>query len=193
MRMKKIAVEKNVFIPMPVCLVGALVEGKPNFLAVGWVSRVNGTPPMVAVGLNKGHYTAGGIMQTETFSVCFPGPDLVEKTDYCGMVSGRKADKSALFQLFYGETKTAPMIAECPLCLECRLDQAVQLPTNTVFIGKIAGAYSEERFMSGGMLDFEKIDPMLLTMPDNTYWSLGKTVGKAWSAGKGMMGGKGNP
>ena len=33
----------------------------------------------------------------------------------------------------------------------------------------------------------KKIDPFLLTMPDNTYWSLGESIGKAWNAGKKLM------
>jgi flavin reductase (DIM6/NTAB) family NADH-FMN oxidoreductase RutF len=31
--------------PMPMVLVGSVVEGKANFMAVGWVSRVNFKPP----------------------------------------------------------------------------------------------------------------------------------------------------
>jgi flavin reductase (DIM6/NTAB) family NADH-FMN oxidoreductase RutF len=45
--MGKIRINANVFMyPMPVVLVGATVKGKPNFMAVGWVSRVNANPPM---------------------------------------------------------------------------------------------------------------------------------------------------
>ena len=47
---------------------------------------------------------------------------MMEKTDFCGLVSGRDIDKAALFDVFYGELKTAPMITECPLSLECRLE-----------------------------------------------------------------------
>ena len=31
--------------PMPVVLVGATVDGRPNFMAVAWFSNVNSTPP----------------------------------------------------------------------------------------------------------------------------------------------------
>ena len=183
--MEKISVGNNVFIyPMPVTLVGTMVNGKPNFMAAGWINRVNANPPMLGIGIHRPHYTTGGILENKTFSVCFPSSKMVEKTDYCGLVSGKKVDKSELFDVFYGNLNTAPMIAECPLCLECRLVQTVELPTNNWFIGEIVESYTEANYLSDGKLDVTKMDPMVLTMPDNGYWKVGQQVGKAWSAGK---------
>ena len=179
----RINLGQHVIPPMPVALVGALVGGKPNFMAVGWLTRVNHQPPMLAVALNKQHHTPKGIIENGTFSACFPNVAMAQITDYCGVVSGRKADKSELFEVFYGETETAPMIAECPLNIECKLVQTVELPSNNLYIGEIVNAYSEERFMTDGKLDFQKLDPLLLTMPDNNYWSFGENVGKAWKDG----------
>lgn len=181
--MSRISLGNNVIPPMPVALVGALVDGVPNFMTVGWLTRVNYQPPMLAVALNKQHHTPKGIVENGTFSACFPNVAMEKITDYCGVVSGRKADKSSLFDLFYGETETAPMIADCPLNIECKLVQTVALPTNNLYIGEIVAGYSEERFMTDGKPDFKKIDPLLLTMPDNTYWSFGDKVGKAWKDG----------
>lgn len=183
--MSKVNIGPNVYVfPMPVTLVGATVEGRANFMAVAWVARVNGSPPIVAVGLNQRHYTPEGIQEYGTFSVNFPSQDLVEQTDYCGLVSGRKADKSGLFEVFYGELETAPMIAECPLCLECSLYDTVSLPTHFLFLGQIVAAYTEERYLSDGKLDVQRMAPFVLTMPDNRYWALGDQVGRAWSDGK---------
>lgn len=181
--MSRINLGNQISIPMPVALVGALVDGKPNFLAVGWVSRVNHQPPMLAVALNRQHHTPKGLVENGSFSVCFPSVAMEQVTDYCGIVSGRKTDKSQLFKLFYGETETAPMIAECPLSLECRLVKTVELPSNNLYIGEIVAGYSEERYLTAGKLDFKKLDPLLLTMPDNTYWRFGEPVGMAWKDG----------
>jgi len=181
--MEKIRIEKNIFIPMPVTIVGTLVGDKPNFMTVGWASRANAQPPMISVGISKNHLTPSGIKQNQTFSVCFPRADMVEITDFCGLVSGKKNDKSKIFDVFYGDTKTAPMIKECPLCLECTLVQAVELPTNFIFIGEIVGGYSEEKYLTKNSPDFKKIDSLILTMPDNSYWKIGEYVGKAWSIG----------
>jgi len=79
------------------------------------------------------------------------------------------------------------MIRECPVNLECRLVQAVPLPTNTIFIGEIVGAYADESVIRDGKPDFAAIDPLLLTMPDNRYRKLGEHAGDAWSAGRALM------
>src|SRR5512137_1848320 len=140
--MAKLKIDRNVSVyPMPVVLAGAVVGGKANFLAIGWIARVNYQPPMVAMSLSKSHYTCGGIREHKEFSVNFPGLNLLEKTDYCGLVSGRDKDKSQIFTLFHGALKHAPMIQECPLAFDCTLVDIVELPSNDLFIGEIAEAY----------------------------------------------------
>lgn len=172
---------------MPVVLVGTQVGGKANFMTVGWCARANANPPMVVCGIGNHHYTPKGIEETKTFSVNIPSSHLLEKTDYCGLVSGEKVDKSRVFDVFYGSLKTAPMIKECPVTLECRLVQAVPLATNTLFIGEIAGAYADGNVIKDKKPDFSVIDPLFLTMPDNRYWTLGNYAGDAWSAGKKLI------
>jgi flavin reductase (DIM6/NTAB) family NADH-FMN oxidoreductase RutF len=170
--------------PMPVSLVGAHVDGKPNFLAVAWFTMVSHKPPRLAIALGKGHYTNPGIKENHTFSICFPSEDMVEATDYCGMVSGKKADKSKVFEVFYGELKTAPMIKGCPINVECKVAEIVDGDLNEIFIGEIIGTYTEGRFLTDGKLDFRKTKPLILSQPDTSYWGLGEPVAWAWNIGK---------
>lgn len=170
--------------PMPVSLVGAHVDGKPNFLAVAWFTMAGFKPPRMAISLGKGHYTNPGIKENKTFSVCLPSEDMVEMTDYCGIVSGKKTDKSEIFEIFYGELKTAPLIKACPLNMACKLVDVVESGLNEIFIGDIVGTYTEERFLTDGKLDFRKMKPLILSQPDTAYWNLGKQVARAWSVGK---------
>lgn len=190
--MVKQKIGENFFIPMPVVLVGTQVNGKANFMTVGWCTRANANPPMIVCGIGNHHYTPQGIGESKTFSVNIPSSDMVEQTDYCGLVSGDKADKSQVFHVFYGTLKTAPMIRECPVTLECRLIKTVPLPTNTLFIGEIVGAYADGNALDNGKPNFPAIDPLFLTMPDNRYWTLGNHAGDAWSAGKNMVQQAGN-
>jgi flavin reductase (DIM6/NTAB) family NADH-FMN oxidoreductase RutF len=155
-------------------------------MTVGWCARANANPPMIACGIGNHHYTPKGIAETKTFSVNLPSAGLLERTDYCGLVSGEKVDKSKVFDVFYGSLRTAPMIKECPISLECRLVRTVPLPTNSLYIGEIVGAYADGTVIRDGNPDFPLIDPLFLTMPDNRYWTLGKHVGDAWSAGKNL-------
>lgn len=184
--MDKIRLAPDLLPPMPVTLIGAMAGGRPNFMAAAWVTRVSHNPPLIAVAINHRQFTGQGIRETGTFSLCLPGPDLVEQTDYCGLVSGRKVDKSPLFDVFYGETKTAPMIRQCPLCLETRLDRIVELPQHAIFLGEIVAGWADGEILTDGKPDLAKYRPLLLTMPDNRYWTLGEVVADAWSAGKSL-------
>jgi len=185
--MAKVNIGDQAYVmPMATTILGSRLEDRPNFMALGWLTRVNFKPPMLGVAVSQGHASHRAIVETGEFSVNFPTVEMVEITDYVGLVSGKRVDKSNLFNLFYGELKNAPMISECPLTMECKLVKTVELPSNSFFIGEIVGAYSEERFLTNGVPDIKKINPFLLTMPDNGYWSVGELIGRAWSDGKSM-------
>jgi flavin reductase (DIM6/NTAB) family NADH-FMN oxidoreductase RutF len=175
---------------MPVCLVGAMVDGRPNFMPVAWFTRLSYKPPMMGAAINHRQYTRQGIVANGTYSMCFPGRARLELTDSCGLVSGRNADKGALFDVFFGELGSAPLIRECPLCLEVAVAQAVEVAANTFFIGEIKAAHAHTDVLTDGRPDMTKIDPLLLTMPQNGYFALGERMGEAWNAGKTMKGEK---
>jgi flavin reductase (DIM6/NTAB) family NADH-FMN oxidoreductase RutF len=182
--MAKIIVDKSLFcLPWTQTLLGSHVNGKVNFMALDWLTRVNYQPAMLGICVNKGHATNDAIRATGEFSVNVPSTDMITITDYCGIASAKNADKSKLFEVFYGELKAAPMIKDCTLNIECKVVQTVDLPTNTFFIGEIKNIYSEERFMSDGKPDPKKMRPFLLIMPDNRFWALGEQVGNAWKDG----------
>ena len=183
--MDKIKIDNNGRLyPMPMTVVGAMVKGQPNYLAVAWTCRVNSSPPMMGVALGKGHHTNKGIREHKEFSVNVPSTDLIKAVDYVGLVSGEKVDKSKIFESFYGQLKHAPMIRSCPLTMECKVINTVDLPADEFFIGEIVGVYTEERYLTDGKLDVRKMKPFTLTMPDNGYWSMGELLGTAWSIGK---------
>jgi flavin reductase (DIM6/NTAB) family NADH-FMN oxidoreductase RutF len=203
--MAKIDVGPQGFIyPMPMTLIGADLPGgadtlggadsrgrpesapRANFLAAAWVNRCQPNPPRLVVALNAVHATNAGIREYGEFSVCIPSVDQVEVTDWCGIVSAKRGvDKASPFTLFRGSLEHAPMIAECPLCLECRVHQTVDLGSHELFVADIVGTWTEERFLlADGKPDIAKLRPFVLTMPDNRYWAVGEQVGEAWSAGR---------
>lgn len=173
-------IERNVYIPMPVSIVGATVGGKDNFMAVAWVAHVHAKPPMIAVSINHKQHTRVGIMANGTFSVNIPGRDLLAQTDYVGLVSGRKVDKSRLFTVFRGELDGAPLIAEAALCLECRLAHTLELPSDTLFVGEIVTAWAGDEALTDGKPDLGKMDVFFLGMPENHYYGIGEALGRAW-------------
>jgi flavin reductase (DIM6/NTAB) family NADH-FMN oxidoreductase RutF len=171
--------------PMSAVLLGAKINGKPNFATIAYCGMVQHQPPLVAFGSGKGHYSNEGIKKARSFSLNIPSAAMAKVTDYCGLVSGQTTDKSKLFNVFYGVLRNAPMIEECPLSLECKFVAALDLGgTNEVFIGEVVETYAEESVLSGGMPDIRKLDPLVFSMHENQYFKVGDAVGAAWSIGK---------
>ena len=56
-------------LPMPVVLVGANVNDRPNFLTIAYVGIVSHTPAMIEIALRKNRFSSAGIKKNQTFSV----------------------------------------------------------------------------------------------------------------------------
>jgi len=173
---------KNALYPLVTTIVGTVVDGKPDFATIAHVgiAHLNG----ITLGMGRIHLTNEGIKANRTFSVSLPSEDMVELTDHIGMVSGRKEDKSGLFEVFYGELDTAPMIQGCKVTMECRLIEHVELPTHDLFVGEIVGTYADVEVLTNGAVDIAKLKPLLFDMASRKYWSVGEAVAKCWSVGK---------
>ncbi|MDD2237455.1 MAG: flavin reductase family protein [Kiritimatiellae bacterium] len=171
---------------VPITLVGANVNGRPNYTAIGFVNGVNIKPPILYVSLNRVHHTAKGILENGTFSINIPSAKFVAETDCCGLVSGRLADKSALFTTFYGELETAPMIEEFPITCECRYTgQQVEFADDIVYFGEVIQVYlSDEVAGQDRSIDIAKVDPIVYSGLENKYRRLGEDVGAGWSIGR---------
>jgi flavin reductase (DIM6/NTAB) family NADH-FMN oxidoreductase RutF len=174
----------NALYPLVTAIVGATVDGKPDFATIAHVgiAHLKG----ITLGMGNVHLTNEGIKANKTFSVNLPSEDMVAVTDHIGMVSGKKEDKSGLFDLFYGELDTAPMIEQCKVTMEVKLIETVTLPTHDLFIGEIVGTYVDVDVLTNGVVDIAKLKPLLFDMASKKYWSLGEPIAKCWSVGKGF-------
>jgi len=182
--MKKAMGPQTVLYPMPAVLVGAQVQGKPNFMTAAWCGIAAATPPAISVAIRPARFTREGISANNTFSINIPSASMVEKVDYCGIYSGHKTDKSRIFQVEYGKLNTAPLIQECPVNLECSVIHSVDLGSHILFIGEIMETYIDSDCMTAERADPVKIDPLIYTTGVRQYQRLGEFVGKAWEIGK---------
>ena len=105
-------------------------------------------------------------------------------TDFCGMHSGKDVDKSNIFDTFYGELKTAPMIDKMPMNIECKLTKTIELHHADFFIGEIVGVYIDDKYLINNKPDMKILDPLLYEDSLNRYWSLGDLVANAFDIGK---------
>ena len=186
--MSKVAIGASTLLyPLPAVLVGANVDGRPNFSTYAWCGIVNSLPPMLSVSFQHNRHTLKGVKQNGTFSVNIPPIELVEETDYCGIVSGRQTDKVAdcKFNIFYGTLSNAPLISECPINIECRALHILNLGSHEMVVAQIEEIHATESYLTNGQPDVTKIQPFLwVTRPTNQYWTFGKSIGEAFNIGK---------
>jgi flavin reductase (DIM6/NTAB) family NADH-FMN oxidoreductase RutF len=187
--MSKIKLNKrNMLYPSLAVLVGTIVEGKPNYITIALTGKLCYDAFSVSVGHNQ--YSNAGIRENGTFSINQPSTKLIKELDYCGLYSGRRVNKAALFDNFYGSLQTAPMITQCPVNIECRVVQTMERPVHTVFVGEVVEVYVDENCLTEGVLDASKIDPILYgpmkgrTEVSGGYWRLGEYLDRAWEVGK---------
>ncbi len=173
---------------MPTMLVGANVNGKPNFMTAAWATVACMSPPMVCVAINKARHTLKGIVENGTFSLNVASAKQMVEADYCGITAGGRSDKSKVFQTFYGKLKTAPMAEECPANIECKVFKTVDCGSHDLIIGEIVEVHVSKECMVDGNPDIQRIDPIVYS--GGYYWRIGEHIGKAFSAGKAYASGK---
>jgi flavin reductase (DIM6/NTAB) family NADH-FMN oxidoreductase RutF len=82
---------KNYLYPALVVLVGANVNGKPNYTPVAHTGLMINR---VSVTLTGNSHSNKGIKENGTFSINIPSQEQLVLTDYCGLVSGKDTDKA---------------------------------------------------------------------------------------------------
>ena len=178
--MKKIKIQNQPFGPFPTMIIGADVNGKPNYVTVGACGVVS-LKPVLYVSLKSTHYTTPGVKENGYFSVNIPPVSMVEQTDYCGMVSGKTVEKSSLFTPFYDELGGAPMIKECSMNFLCKVIQVIPLFGFEMFLGEIVAVYVNEDCITDGKPNPLKLNPII--MMGASYYSLDEVVGNLFRTG----------
>ena len=112
--------------------------------------------------------------------------DHIKAIDYLGITSGnRVADKFAKagFTSVKSENVDAPLVAELPLALECKLvsyDEESEL-----LLGEIVNVTADESVLDqDGKLSVEKLAPVCYDSAGHGYYVMERRVGNAFSDGK---------
>jgi flavin reductase (DIM6/NTAB) family NADH-FMN oxidoreductase RutF len=179
---------KTILYPTPVMVVGTYdAAGKPNVMTAAWGGICCSVPPCVAVSLRKATYSYNNIVERKAFTISLPSDRYVKEADYFGIASGRKEDKFAASHLtpVRSSAVDAPYVEEFPMVLECRLAHTFELGLHTQFVGEIVDVKIDEAALGeGGAPDLDKLRPMIYAPELQTYFAVGRALGKAFSVGK---------
>jgi flavin reductase (DIM6/NTAB) family NADH-FMN oxidoreductase RutF len=160
--MKKTLSARPWFFPRPVLLLSTRdPEGKDNIITVSWAGVACTTPPMITVSLRQSRQSFAVIAATKEFVVNIPTSKQREAAEMCGTASGRDIDKfiaSGLSRL-PATVVAAPLIAECPINLECQVRHHLPLGSHELFVAEIVvthaqhGVLNEDGEIDDAMLD----------------------------------------
>lgn len=173
--MQKNIGSKLALYPMPLLVIGTMVDEKVNWLLAGHSGIIG--HDRVMVSLVKKHYTNIGIKETKTLSINIVSEEILKKADYVGSVSGSKQDKSDVFEYHIGEAG-APIINNAPVVMECKVEDNYETDTFDNFIMSISNTYvQEENLDENGKIDYTKFSPVLFEFPNYTYLRTGGMIG----------------
>ena len=164
--------------PVPPTLVTCGTMEHPNVLTIAWTGVLATHPPMTYISVRPSRYSYDLIRESGEFVINLPTSAMMKATDFCGVRSGRDVDKFAQCHLTPepAQTVKAPLIAECPVSLECRVTATKELGTHTVFEAEITGINVEEQYLdSKGKLNLQQCG--LMAYAHGTYFALGKKIG----------------
>jgi flavin reductase (DIM6/NTAB) family NADH-FMN oxidoreductase RutF len=165
--------------PVPVVLVSCGHGDQANIITIAWTGILCSSPPQIGIGVRPERHSYNLIKETGEFVVNVPGENLLDEIEYCGFISGQEVDKFAIRGLTPapGSEVHTPIIAECPINIECRVNQTLSLGSHDLFIGQIVAVQlSQELLDEQGRVDNGKLKPILFA--GNEYWGLGNLLGR---------------
>jgi len=165
--------------PIPAVMVSCGIGERANIITLAWVGTLCSEPPLVGIGVRPSRHSHGLIEETGEFVVNLPAAEQARWVDYCGVVSGRDEDKWAAcgFTRAAATKVQTPVIAECPVNIECRLQQTLSLGSHDLFIGEVAAIQIDEDVLDEkGRLDFAKAAPFAYL--GGEYRQIGELLGR---------------
>jgi len=146
---KKILKPGAVLSPVPAVLVSCASSGEQNLITIAWTGIINSDPPLTYVSVRKSRHSHDMIADSGCFVINLVTEDLVRAADWCGVKSGRDFDKfreCGLTAVPASEVE-APLVAESPINLECRVIETHEYPTHDMFVGEIVAVHCDESLL----------------------------------------------
>lgn len=165
--------------PVPPALITSGNKEHPNVMTAAWTGIICSEPVITYVSLRPSRYTHELVSQYKEFVINLPTWKEAAAVDTVGVKSGRDIDKFALTGLTAEPAAVvqAPLIAECPVSIECKVLDIRSFGTHDMFLAEVVAVNVDERYIDEtGALDLEKAG--LLAYAHGFYYTLGRKIGK---------------
>lgn len=182
----------NMLYPLPAVMVSVADKaGNSNIITLAWVGTVCSDPAMVSISVRKERFSHHMLKETGEFVINLTTEKLVRAMDACGVKSGRDTDKFKEMGLTAAAASTvkAPLIAESPVNIECKVRQVLELGSHDMFVAEVTAVQADEAFMDDkNRFCLDKAG--LIAYSHGTYYSLGKALGTFGYSVRRKKGGK---
>lgn len=166
--------------PLPAVMVStADKKGNTNILTIAWTGTVCTNPAMVYISVRPERHSYQMLKESGEFVVNLTTEDLTHATDYCGVRSGKDVDKwkeCGLTKEKAVSLKYAPVIAESPVNIECRIKSVQELGSHDMFLAEVTAVQVDEGYVDEkGKFELNRTG--LLAYSHGEYLGLGKKLG----------------
>ena len=164
--------------PLPAVIVTCGTMEHSNMLTVAWTGTLCTNPPMCYISVRPERHSYSILKKNMEFVINLTTEELTYATDYCGVKSGRDVDKwkEAKLTPVKADKVQAPLVAESPVNLECRVTRRIPLGTHDMFLAEVVAVHADEAYMDEKeKFSLAKANPMVYS--HGTYYGLGKELG----------------
>ena len=171
--MKKNSKPGPLTAPLPAVMVSCGDMENSNIITIAWTGIINSHPPMTYISVMPRRQSHSIISEKREFVINLTTSELAKAMDFCGVRSGRDVDKFDHLGLTReaGDIVSAPMIAESPVNIECKVTDIKEFPSHDMFIAEIVAVHVDEKYVDeNGAYDYGSMD--LVSFSHGKYYRL---------------------
>jgi flavin reductase (DIM6/NTAB) family NADH-FMN oxidoreductase RutF len=150
--------------PKMAVIVTASARGRDDAMTAAWHSSISLKPPLYGIAISPKRFTYQLITESREFGINFIPSEKASFAASIGGTSGQQMDKFERFNI----KKEKPLKTETPIlndayaAYECKLVDSRPYGDHIWVVGEIVAVhFLEEAFTPGGILDLNKIKPLL--------------------------------
>jgi len=168
---------------MPLALVTVLNDdGSVNVSTIASMTPLPGEPSRLVVGIFEENFTSQLLAKRKEFAINFVTSQMRSIARTCGIYSGKDVNKVELcnLHLLPAQKIEAPLVAECPLNIECKVTDIFHIDGLNLFISEILVMEAAEELSDGhGGVLVEKLDLL--------FYAFGSTFARGPMIGHGPI------
>lgn len=164
--------------PLPVIMATVGDMQNSNIITIAWTGVVCSQPPRVYISVRHERHSYEMLKKSNEFVINFVSERLLAACDYCGIRSGRDIDKFAemKFSMLPATQVSAPLIAESPINMECKVFDVLNLGSHDMFLADVVAIHVDDDIMTDGKIDYRKAN--LVNYQHGEYYATGRHLGR---------------